>query len=642
MSELKEAESQNSKEGSVEEEVRSGLTWRSLLALVYVMVTFQPAFIYLFLMTGGVPIASAVQWATIILFVELTRFSGSPLTRQEAAVIYLAAGMATKYFWFISPGMQNLAHPGWLYQVYFKHSPAAVAFGLADKIPWFYAPVSDEPWITRTFFHPDWIPMAMVAIAYLVTAMLGDGFISMIMYVLYVEVENLPFPQAIPVTDSINTLIEREPKRLSFLSATALFAGIYGFILYVMPLLTEVFFGSRMSLIPVPWADLNLYVHRFLPGGMFGIATDLAAFVVGFIIPFKAIVGSFIGSFATMVIGNSLLVSMGLTSFAEEYIYGMPIQTIWQRSFLHVWAIPTVGMALAVGVAPLIKHPELISRTAKTLSRLRETRVGVSPWLIVGPFVLVSVGLSLFDWWLAPDTPIYILLFLNTVWPFLMLLIAVRGESLGVSFSIPYMRELTLKSIGYTGINGWFVPIYGASSWTTSLKVCRDLKTKPLSYIFANYFAWTFGLAIAFFFVQSFWRIAPIPSTIYPGTLYNWPILATFQAIFTTPEAGKFFDPMRILYGFIPMLIAYFILDSLGLGALAVGFVSGASSAIPGPLAMLIGGIIAQIVRRKMGEEFYRSYRGIIVAGVLLGEGMIVTAGSAVAIIVRSGWNFPY
>jgi len=621
--------------------LKQGLTWRSLLALLYVVFVFQAALAYLQLMTGSAPATSAIQWAAILLFLEMTAvFAGSRLSLSEAIIIYLACGQTIKFWWFLAPQLGNLSHPGWIYQIYLRYSPIAKSLGLADKIPWFYAPSSPEIWIHRTFFHPEWMPVALWTIAYFVAALFGDLAMSILAYHIYVVSENLPFPLANPVVDTAKTLVEREWRRMGVLGASTLVAMIYGFLLYSLPLISSTFWKISLRPIPIPWIDMNDHMQSILPGASFGVMTDLAVYATGFIIPFQAALGMLIGATALYIFGNHFLIKYGLTGFAKEYSYGMSIQLAWQRSVLWIWGMIIVGFGLAIGLIPILLHPRYVINALKSLGRIRGGALPIR--LIIGLFLGSTITLSIIDYLLAPDLPIVFYILLNVIWPFLLILITVRGEGIGVGFSIPYVREMTFKGIGYTGINAWFVPIYLPSSWVTQFKICDMTSTSHKDFIKATFIIFPLALLFGFLTTQSLWSLAPIPSSDYPGVLYSWPVQATIQSLFISPQAAEFFKVERILYGFIAGAILYVIGDRLGFAQTVVGVAGGLGSSIPSAFSVFIGNIIGMVIAQIIGEKLWREYRGIIFAGILLGEGLIISLGTGLAIIMRSMWAAPY
>lgn len=626
--------------------LRRGLTWRSLLALLYVVFVFQAASGYLQLMTGSAPATSAIQWATILLFLEMTAvFAGSRLSLSEAIIIYLACGQTMKFWWFLAPTTGNLTHPGWIYQIYLRYSPVTKALGLAEKVPWFYAPSSPEVWIFRTLFHPEWMPVAIWTIAFFAAAIFGDLAMSLLAYQLYVVAEKLPFPLADPVVDTAKTLVEREWKKMGVLGTTTLVALIYGFVLYALPLVSAAFWNVRVAPIPIPWIDQNALIQAVLPGASFGIGTDLAVYAMGFIIPYQAALGILIGSAALYIFGNHFLVRYGLTGFAEEYSYGMSIHFAWQRSVLWAWAMIIVGFGLAIGIVPLLMRPKTVSGALRALGRIRAGAVGISIYLILGLFLGSTVALSIVDYLLAPDLPIYFYILLNVAWPFILILVTARAQGVGVSFQIPYVREMTLKGIGYPGINAWFVPIYLPSTWAQDFKICDMTTTSQRDYIKATFVIFPLALVFGFITVQSLWSLAPIPSADYPGVLYTWPVQATIQSLFISPEAAEFFRYDRILYGFIAGAALFILGDRLGFAHTVVGVaggLGGVHSPIPFAFSVFIGSIIGMAMGQIIGEDLWREYRGIIFAGILLGEGLIISLGTGLVVIMRSMWAAPY
>jgi len=623
--------------------IKRGLTWRSLLALLYVVFVFQAASGYLQLMTGSAPATSAIQWATILLFIELTAvFAGSRLTLSEAIIIYLACGQTLKFWWFLAPTTGNLSHPGWIYQAYLRYSPVTRALGLADKVPWFYAPTSPEVWIYRTFFNPEWVPVTMWTIAFFVAAIFGDLAMSLLAYQLYVVAEKLPFPLADPVVETTKTLVEREWRKMGVLGATTAFALIYGFVLYSLPLVSLAFWGIRVQPLPVPWIDQNALIQSFLPGASFGIMTDLAVYATGFIIPFQAALGMLIGSTALYIFGNHFLVRYKLTGFAQEYSYGMSIHFAWERSVLWAWAMIIVGYGLAIAVVPLLMRPKTVTEALRSLGRLKAGSTGISAYLIIGLFLGSTIALSVVDYMLAPDLSIVFYILLNVAWPFLLILISARAQGVGVGFGIPYVREMTLKGIGYSGINGWFVPIYMPSSWAQDFKICDMTETSQKDYIKATFIIFPLALLFGFITVQSLWSLAPIPSSDYPGALYSWPVQATMQSLFISPEAAEFFRVDRILYGFVAGAGLFIAGSYLGFANAVVGIAGGIGSAFPSAFSQFIGSIVGMVIAQIIGEKTWREYRGIIFAGILLGEGLIISLSTGLVVIMRSMWAAPY
>ena len=68
---------------------RKAISWRALAAVVYTVLLFQPAMIWAELVIGpGGALAPGL--ISVILFVELFRLTGNPLTKQEATILSLS------------------------------------------------------------------------------------------------------------------------------------------------------------------------------------------------------------------------------------------------------------------------------------------------------------------------------------------------------------------------------------------------------------------------------------------------------------------------------------------------------------------------------------------------------------------------
>ncbi len=619
----------------------SGLTWRSFLALVYIIVVFQPANIWLFLMTGSVTLYTGVQWATLLLLVNLGRLSGRPLTKQEATIIYLGAWLSGQFGLFLS-GIP--ANGGFIYQAWFKNSPQARFFNLEKHIPYFYAPQSFEPWITRTFFQPEWIPVMIASFSFIVAGAATDITLGLLAREMYVEIEKLPFPMAQPVAEAVVSMAEVERDRLRVMSIFITLGLAYGTLAYAVPLILGAW-GLPFSVIPIPWADLNKYLHPFIPGISMGIGTDLIVFSTGFMIPFHVCLAMFISSFAIHSIGNMILVSQKLTVFGQTWTAGMSIAESWQRSLMYAWAGPLIGIAIAVGIVPLIRRPQALVGLGRTLRGKSRAGLKVPLYIMLAPWLIGTVGLSIVDYMFAPDMPIWFFLLINVFWSFSYILITGRASGVAMHVSIPYVREMAIIASGYSGYDAWFVPMHVTpGDWVTMYKICDLTETHPISFAKAMALVWPIALFFGFLYTQDFWRIAPIPSASYPGANIYWPAAGTLQGLFISRPEG-IFQPLWIVYGFAVTAVIYIALD-LVLPAMASALVTGVAvggfTPIPSALLILIGAIIGRVISHTIGETWWNRYRAVCAAGISLGEGVVAVIGTAISLVIKSLWILPY
>jgi len=603
-------------------EVRKGYTWRSILALLYCVVVFEPVMIWLNLMTGGL-VLLAIQWPAMLLFVELARLTGHPLSKQESTVIYLGAGVANN---FVLP--MNL-----LYALYYRNSGIARMFGIAEHIPTFYAPPTPVL-LSRTFFDPAWIYPVTIALASWSLFVLCDLSLAFIGRQIFIKAEKLPFPLQQPIAAATTAMVERQPKRMRILGACSIAGLIYGLLAYGIPS-TVGAYGYIFQPIPVPWIDLNPVLHKVIRGASFGIATDLVILANGLIIPRPVVIAIFVTSFIVSMVINPILVMQGISQFSQEFFEGMSIQDIMQRSTLFFWANPIIGIAIGIGVMPLLRHPNVFISSIKTLVRGRgEGRFPL--WITLLPFIGGTLALTLLLYYLVPGFPIHILLLLNMGWSFVYFLTTARASGIAMPVTIPYVRELALMASGYPGYDIWFAPIYTMpTDYTSSFKVCDLTDTDPMDFVKTVLLVAPLAILFGFVFINSFWTVAPIPSATYRGVFIMWPVQASMQTVFISRFPGVF-NPILILGSFVLTSIMYVVMDLFGLAAASVGLAVGVISSVPVATTLFIGAMLGKALEKILGKTWLNEYRAVIIAGLALGEALGILLGTAGAVIIRS------
>jgi len=620
-------------------EFQSGLTWRSLLAGVYAICIFAPAAIWLNLVTIGVTLIGAIQIITILIFVEFARFSGKRITQQEATVIFLITGM-TSASQFIDM----------VYRLYFVHSPIAQMFGLTRHIPTWWAPSVDSPvWNLRTFWHPDWIvPIGIYACVHSIGTIGALVFASMAREI-FIERERLPFPLQEINAEMILVITERKESRLAVLSGSAAVALIYGVFLYTIPTIAQAA-GYSMRIIPIPWLDLTHHIELFMPGASFGIATDMMLVALGLILPPMVTISMLVASIFRFLIGNWITVKFGVTMWAERWTSGMSLSQIYAESTLYLWANPLIGISFAVGIVPIIFHLREVIDAFKVLSgrsRNIAERISGSPVptkLFFSLFVGAGLSLILIYHTLVPDYPLWALFVWEYPLMFVMMLVTVRllGET-GITWNMPNMPQLLTLASGYQGVEGWFLPFasHPGLTWTGNFKLCQLTKTDILSFIKAYFIVWFIGLFMGVLYVSAFWSISPIPSALYPAPAVVWPVNAIFQALWITRPV-QFWKPDWILYSFFTVSGLCAVIGFLHLPISSAGILGGLTTPIPSVVTIFLGTIVGKIIAYRLGKEEFNRHKFTLSAGIMLGEGIAITVGSAVALILTAIWAKPY
>ncbi|MBS7608956.1 hypothetical protein KEJ19_00085 [Candidatus Bathyarchaeota archaeon] len=623
----------------------NGLTFRSFLALIYTGVVFLPASIWMTLALGNADIMWwTISYTTVLLFSEITRFFGTPLSKQELFIIWSCAAVSGA----------TVSATGFIFNLYYRNvSSYTLTFTapgtnipLREVIPdWWAPPPTSTAVIERTLFHPDFRVPILLSYFSVAFGFLCDIGLGLLTYNLYVKIERLQFPLQRVSGEMVVTVATRESRKMSVMVIAAVVGLAYGTLAFAFPFATN----FAIAPIPIPWAEIP--IDAILPGATLGFATDLFVFATGFIIPFNVVVSIFIGSLGPYVIGNPILVYLfpptpGRLGGLFGYASGMRIRDIWNMSMLRIWASPNIGVSLAAGLIPLALNWrrvwDILIGSLKALMRggkgARFSLVPIVLWL-GGVIPLTAIPIIL-----VPGFPAWILILLGIGMPLISSIIAGRGiGETGYAISIPYVREGAYLVSGYQGIDIWYTspPLGGGGAGIcANLAVCDMTETSHRSWILAYIIAMAIALFLGFLYVEAFWRISPIPSSSYPATVIFWPIQVLNSVIWVSRSQISWV-PENIIFAFVISSAATITCHFLKFPFSIIGFAAGFSQPIPQPLSLLVGGIINIFLTRKIGKG-WTDYKIIAIAGLALGEGIAAAIGSIIALIRNAAWSLPY
>lgn len=622
----------------IESKPQSGLTKRSALAILYATLVFQPAMVWLYLTTGsaGIP----VGFASVLIFSQIARLAGRGLTRQEGTIIGMISGqVAGAYGTAIM-----LIYRGWL-----RYSPAAYTFGLSEKLPNFYTPPTGSlGWLGRSLFQSDWILPLGVSMISSLSGYLASLSIAYICKYLFIERENLPFPIEAASAITTITLTEERGERLTFLSIFAFFGLIYGAVAFAAP-----FIGSAMGVpaetVPLPWIDMNKFIDSIMPGASLGFATSSFEFMTGFLLPFEITVSMLIGSLAISFFGNYLIVKMGVTEFAKMWYSGMPLTQVWYFSVLYAWISPLIGLGLGVGLLPIWRALNVLRKTGRSPCLSSTKPQKISPYLLGGiGFGIGTLVPGLMAYILVPNYPLWLVFSLPA---FSAILTIVGARTLGATgttaFLTPFEEYLTPSLIiisGYQKPDIWFAPSglnVGGAGVTGTFKYLSVTNTSILSMVKSYLMFLPIGLILGFVFVQAFWWMAPIPSSLFPATQIFWPQSSVRQLLWVTRPIGLF----KLDWLLISFIISLgcdvgFTLTHVPISM--IGILAGASSAIPSVISIFTGSIVGRFIFQRFYKAEWERRRPILVGGVMVGVGTAITVGGAIGLIIKSLWTMPY
>jgi len=663
--------------------LESGLTSRTWPVILYGALILMPANIYLMLVAGQ-NLLGPISFIALILWVEAARLSRRPLTTAEAFIVYavsaVAAGQMIFYLYAIHPAyfrVCDIANSE-IFSYFDKTLGRNVTF--AEAAPTWWAPPR-EVVEQRSFLNRAWLLPILVGTASWIFHMLADLSMGIIGRELFIKVEKLPFPFAHPPADACKALTRDDPEPKKTFTVCGLIGTVWGLIIYF-----PIALGKKIINYPIPWVDLNRGLHNTLSGASFGIATDILAFTGGFIIPFRVIVSMLIGAVVIQFVGNSwaagglddFLGNIGLggmvqampwldginsttgRQYFDRYVQGMGIKQMVPNQ-LFVWMPVFIGGMVAAGLLHIIARPrELIS----TFRGLRATGRGVRQQrtVAIGPvlaiFVASILGCVLLFRILIPEFPWLVIAPFALFWSLLFSLIDIRAiGTTGFRVDPPYVREGMILAIKPDNMGVWFAPwpiALGSSNWVQDFKTAELVGCTPRSLIIAKLIAYPVGMAANLLFISIYWSIAPIPSAAYPYADVILPVWANQLCIWisasmanVSPQTQSMLDQLFNLHwmmGTFGIFTAAYVLGRIvpRLQLSLIGLAVGMAMPIPFAVSLFIGGVVAKRVARRTGPEWFAANRNIIVAGLAVGEGVVIGLFAAIAALSNSLVALPY
>jgi len=640
------------------------------MSFIYASICLLPVVLYMSMLTGSGQNFSA--YVGILLFSEIMRISGQRLKPQEVFLLFYLMGAASGWAPFYD----------YVYRRYFVAAPITYRFmdpfsgePVPKVVPSWWAPPYGSSYyeIPRGYgalFNDFLFTPILLGITGYIIWWMTEGALALIISQIYLEAEPLPFPLAKIDADMITTLTERDTKRMIPLMIGGVIGAIWAFALYAWPFVSTNVSRIPFSLVPVPWVDFSNVMEGFMPGALFGIATDLTAFFSGFFLPTSLVVQIVSGSLAIWVVGNWLTARGFLSAYfpkwEAEWTPGMPISLIYQRRYLWVWASIQVGIIFSIGIIPVILKARTIYSSLKSLVKVGEVRRRygtLSLPVLLGMF-LAGTGMSIIIFhFLVPDFPIWTGAVFSIGWTFIYALsnaraIGTTGSQIPVQFSpivgatglaTPIFWNGVVLATGYSKPDVWFCAPYirgdWAAGWVQTLKVAQLTKTRFFDFFKAILIITPLVWVMSFVYVGFFWQMAPIPSSAYPWTAIQWPISA-IQSNLWISRSLEIFRPDLLIGSFAVMsvlglmgelLLTRFFPFSM------VGIATGMFTLPPFSIPMLASNLFGRfILTRLLGSQRWSDIRAPFCAGIALGEGIMIGIGISIVLIYKSMWVLPF
>ena len=641
------------------EKFESGFDIKAIIGAIFTGFVMMPGAIYLSLIAGAT-LGGAAQWTIVILFTEVARRSFVTLRKQEVYILLYVAGALA------SGG----AFAVFINEQYFVQSPPAKGLGISGMIPpWAVPGPHSEALLRRTFFHSDWLLPILIMLFGQIAGRLNWFGLGYILFRVTADYEKLPFPMAAVSAQGSTALAEASSKEETWRWRTFSIGAMIGIVFaafYIgIPTITGAIMTKPLQLLPIPWVDLTRSTETILPATPTGFVCDLGTVMWGFVAPFWSVVGGFVMALSTFAL-NPWLQRHG---YLPSWKPGMDtIQTGYQNS-LDFYLSLGVGVSIAVALIGFYT----IARQAISASAERKRQAaagevqrgsfwqvpegrGDGPlwfWYCLAAFVVSTIGYIVICCRLIPNFPLLWVTFFGLIYSPLTSYVDARMQGLiGQGVGIPMAKEAAFILSKYKGIDIWFAPIpmTAAGGTATSFRVIELVGCKFPDVIKAELTILPLTIVCSFIFWQFIWRLAPIPSSVYPYAQKIWYQAALQRGLWMTMTMGnqamftKAWSTPRMFGGIAFGVSAYAVLASLHLPILFVyGVVNGLGAGPHGIFPMFAGALISQFYfTPRFGARRWKQYATVIMAGYSCGFGLIGMGTCAIAMITKSVSTMPY
>jgi len=642
-------------------EYKDAFTWTTVFGAIFCGTLMLPGAIYLGLINGGG--LGAAPWVTLIIFSEVSRRAMKSLNRQEAVLLLHVAGSMM--------AAQTGVFAGFVYKAYLVGSDPVLAAGLAGKFPSWYVPAADSVAITeRTFLHPDWfMPFVIFGLTTWVLSFVKRYTLGYALFRLTSDFERLPFPFAPISAQGSMAIAETGDKKnawkwRAFSSGTMIGLG-FGVLYIGLPVISGAFLAKPMMIFPIPWSDMTTVTETILPAVPTGIIWHLSLVITGMIIPWRAIQGTGLAILLTFIL-NPILVKMGVLTTWQP---GMGTVDTGISNNIDFYFSFGIGCAMGIAIISICQTAWALGSSVREQRRQRRVLVGdrPDPWAtppgrgdwslklcIVGYFLAATAMCALCKW-LVPDFPVIFLVFFAFIFtPVLSYInarmIAVNGQHV----DIPFIKEGAILLSGTQGLNVWLAPFpeenFGGVA--QSFRVNELTGTKFTSMVKLDLFRMPLTILLGFIFWSFIWHSSEIPSSTFPYTEIMWDQRVKNSLILYSATTGdglvetmfdKALKPWVLGTGTTVTCAMFLILRQFGAPIMFVyGFVRGIGTSCHGFVLEIVGALIARFyLQRKYGREKVLRVLPVVMAGYLVGEGLVGMGCVAITLISKAISGLP-
>lgn len=647
----------------------NGFTWPAFFGALFVALVMVPGSMYMSLIAGA-GIGPAAQWVTLILFIEVARRANKVLKKAEIFTLFYLAGAIIGGAGGFGGGLALL------WNQFYAQSNAAQANGITELLPQWFAPNDARVLEKQSLFMWEWLPAIGLVVFGTVLGRIDNMVLGYGLFRLASDVERLPFPMAPLGAQGIMALSEEQEEervdrdlnvqpnsasswRWRVFSMGGLIGLVFGFLYLGLPTITGALLGRPISILPIPFVDWTAKTQSWLPAVATGISVDLGMVLVGMLLPYYSMLGSFI-AMIVVAIANPWLNAWGIL---HSWSPNDNLVTTVYKNNLDFYFSFSIGISLAIaviGVVAVIRSLRAARRMRREGDLTRGTappgRGDIRPPLILASYVVTTSCYILLSGWLIGwhRGVMAVMLFYGFLYTPLISYVTSRLEGIaGEVVNIPFVREAAFILSGYRGgVDVWFLPIplqnYG--SMAVFYRQCELTGTKFWSIWKSELLLTPIILVASLGFANFIWGLAPIPGPQYPFAQTMWELQAENNAIIHSSTLGGFsrfeqaFRPIYIGAGLVIGGAMFSVLRLVGASIfLSYGIVRGLNQALPyAIIPQFVGAVIGRYYfQRRLGLS-WRQYIPVIVAGFSCGVGLIGTLGIGFTFLVKSVFQLPF
>ena len=661
-----------------------GFSWAAFLGALFVALLMVPGSIYMTLI-AGMSVGPAAQWVTVILFIEVARRANKHLRRAEIFTLFYLAGAI-----MITASMAQGSFQGGLgalWSQFFVQSDAARAAGVAQNVPSWVVPGAREVLERRSLFQTEWLAPIGLIVFTMIIGRIDNMVLGYGLFRLTSDIEKLPFPMAPVGAQGILALSEEQDDELAtrrgqalqregqepawrwrVFSVGSVVGLVFGTLYIGVPTLTGALLDRPITILPLPFVDFTQQTAGLLPATPVAIAFDLGMVLLGMVLPFWAMLGTFGGFLATVVL-NPILASPAM-GVLRSWNPSDNMQTTFYKNQIDFYFSFALGLGLAIAVAGLVSVARVIRKNkarqqthdpAANLSfDIPKGRGDIRPLFVVLLYGLVVgcyIGVS--TWLLyVTDGKIYwpvfaVMVFYAVLYTPVVSYVTVRLEGIaGEVLTIPFVREATLIFSGYQGVAVWFLPmpLYNYGMMTVFYRQCELTGTRFRSIWKSEVFLTPIIVVGSLLFADLIWSLGPIPGPQYLFAQEWWEVTAAQQSMVFSSTLGGFtefeeaFNSTYILSGLMVGGVLFGGFAWLGAPTFFVyGLVRGLNQTLPFVIIpQFVGALVGRYYfRRRLGLK-WRQYVPVLFAGFSCGVGLVGTLGIGVTFITKSVFTLPF